>query len=280
MAKVLLTWRTLLRTFAFVFFFKSSSPHWKHDYHCGPKVPISAIFGLFLFGILSVLKSVKSKSRHLTVKNSFIAVVLSIYRFKSGNRRIDLFVLCKKQFPAFVFLLHSNFRALPTSAFPPLHKLLCLNKTHQKLPTCQAGCKVVFSWTRTSTHLVLFLIGKVFLQSHGRSDVRSWSSRLGASGWMSTDGGALEDKDLLYRRPQPAIKFKREKWIPSLLLQKQCFYLQQQIWPEALGVSAWDVVFSCGSLHSLCAFVIWWHLLIPVWRLVQCFTLRPYAGLH
>ena len=44
-----------------------------------------------------------------------------------------------------------------------------LNETRWKVPTCQTDCKVVFSWTRTSTHLMLFPVETVLLQCHGRS---------------------------------------------------------------------------------------------------------------
>ncbi len=68
-----------------------------------------------------------------------------------------------------LILVHSLQCDTFSSVLAVLHKLLRLNKTRWKLPTCQADCKVVFSWTRTSTHLLLFPVETVLLQCHGRS---------------------------------------------------------------------------------------------------------------
>lgn len=52
------------------------------------------------------------------------------------------------------YLLFVCTHAIPLPLFK-LYKLLRLNKTHWKLPACQADCRVLFSWTRTSTHLTV-----------------------------------------------------------------------------------------------------------------------------
>lgn len=87
-------------------------------------------------------------------------------------------------FSAFCFLLilvRSQQCDTFSSVLAVLHKLLCLNKTRWKLPTCQADCKVVFSWTRTSTHLMLFFPFKRYycsVMAGQASDVHSTRQQL------------------------------------------------------------------------------------------------------
>lgn len=181
--------------------------------------------------------------------------------------------LISSTFSAFCFsliLVHSLQCDTFSSVVAELHKLLRLNKTSWKLPTCQADCKVVFSWTRTSTPLMLFPVETVLLQCHGRSgrwcplqrqqlksqalcqqknvnQQQSEHSRIGICFSTVTFSGQIHTRKL-----------------PLTLcrLRRQCRYLRLQIWPRGSESTLLDVVFSCGSAHGLCGLVIWWHLII------------------
>lgn len=118
------------------------------------------------------------------------------------------------------------------------HKLLCLNKTHLILPTCQEDCKVVFSWTRTSTHLMLFPVETVLLQCHDGSGRRCplRTPTTVAVGFVPAE--EVWGNHSRIRISPSTVTFSSYKFckgkVPLTLCRpgRQRRYLQLQIWPE------------------------------------------------
>lgn len=156
------------------------------------------------------------------------------------------------------------------SAVP--HKLLRLNKTHLKLPTCQADCKVVFSWTRTSTHLMLFPVETVLLQCHDRSGwwcplhtpTTEAPGSVPADECQLTVEWAFKDNLSLSLRSPSVVKFIQ---VPPYPLQTEQ--------PMLLSAAA-DLARGVESRRMGCCLLLWFSS----WFVWVCYLMTPHNPSH
>lgn len=169
-------------------------------------------------------------------------------------------------------------------------KVLRLNKKHRKLPTRQLDCKVAFSRTRTSTHLMLFPSETVLVQSHGGSAF--WCplhtlSREVPGCMPAEECQPAEEPPRISISPLGHLKWSnsRDKSEASSLLSAdssvigalQILLEVLHVWPGMLSSPEVQLMVFCGGFTGC-----FYYLMTPAnpshkytfVLLVQCFTLR------